>query len=430
MASPSGHQQSLLSDAGYTEPGLMSIPSPEVRRGPQKPIFADFATGGVTRNTTLPIEKNGLGLGASISSAKTMTLLALRRPSRFAILPRMRIWNSLILQGTLLLLPTMLRAELIDGIAAYVNEKVITVGDVEAAFTPHRARLHQLYKGEELTVRLRQAYRETLQVMVERQLIVTDYTRRVAKQELKIPDSVVEERVDSMVRRKLGVEKEAIMQALAREGITMDEFREPFRDRVIVSILRSIELGGKTQVSPQEIRSEYSANIESYKRPAKVKLSVVVMNLGEDEEGNARIRRKAEIIHADLRQGASFSNTAVVASQGRNAENGGDWGWYNISELRPELAEASVEVAVGAVSEIVQIDRALYMIRIDERVEAGVQDLPVVQPEIEARLMDRKAARLYDEWMQRLRDNGYVKIVAFGANTGADGSGVLSFPRD
>ena len=304
------------------------------------------------------------------------------------------------------------------------------MGDVEAAFTPHRARLHQLYKGEELTARLRQSYRETLQVMVERQLIVTDYARRVAKQELKIPDSVVEERVDSMVRRKLGVEKEAIMQALAREGITMDEFREPFRDRVIVSILRSIELGGKTQVSPQEIRSEYSANIESYKRPAKVKLSVVVMNLGEDEEGNARIRRKAEIIHADLRQGASFSNTAVVASQGRNAENGGDWGWYDISELRPELAEASVEVAVGAVSEIVQIDQALYMIRIDERVEAGVQDLSVVQPEIEARLMDRKAARLYDEWMQRLRDNGYVKIVAFGANTGADGSGVLSFPRD
>ena len=359
-----------------------------------------------------------------------MILLALRRPSHFAILPRMRIWNSLILAGALLLCPITLRAELIDGIAAYVNEEVITVGDVEAAFTPHRARLHRLYKGDELTTRLRQAYRETLQAMVERQLIVTDYERRVAKQELKIPDSVIEERVDSMVRRNLGAEKEEIMQALAREGITMEEFREPFRDRVIVSILRSIELGAKIRVSPQEIRTEYSANIESYKQPAKVKLSVVVLKLGEDEAENTKIRRRAEIIHADLRQGASFSNTAVVASQGRNAESGGGWGWYESSELRPELAEATEELAVGVVSEVVQIDRALYMIRVDERVEAGVQDLSAVQPELEARLMDRKEARLYDEWMQRLRDQGYVKVVASGANTGTDGSGVLSFPRD
>lgn len=342
----------------------------------------------------------------------------------------MRIRPGTPLLACIVLLSTPLRAELIDGVAAYVNDEIITVGDVEAVFAPHRARLQRLYEGAELAARLRQAYREALEVMIERRLIVTDYDRRVANQELKIPDGVIQERVDAMMRGTVGDNREALMEALAREGTTMEEFREPFRDRVVVSILRSIEVGGKVRVSPQEVRREYYAGVDGYQQPARVKLSVIVIDLPGEEEEDAKTRRKATIILADLREGGSFSNAATVASEGRNAESGGDWGWYETAELRAELSDAIEGLDAGEVSDVVQIDNALYIIRLDQHEQAGVRDLAEVQAEIESRLRERKAARLYDEWIQRLRDQSYVKIVASGVPSGSTDAGSLSLPRE
>ena len=76
----------------------------------------------------------------------------------------------------------------LDGVAAYVNERVITVSDVLGVIQPVQRQLMGRYRGDELKQRLQEAYSEGLQSLIERNLILD----AAVKENLQLPDWVVE----------------------------------------------------------------------------------------------------------------------------------------------------------------------------------------------------------------------------------------------
>ena len=60
----------------------------------------------------------------------------------------------------------------LDGYAASVNGRIITVGDVMTAIDPVRKQLARKYKGKELKAKLDEAFKKGLQLLVEREMIL------------------------------------------------------------------------------------------------------------------------------------------------------------------------------------------------------------------------------------------------------------------
>src|SRR5580698_5982647 len=88
---------------------------------------------------------------------------------------------------------------LADGIAAVVNDKVITYLQINEQVSETEKLLRQNLQGQELMDRLREAKLNVLKALIDRELIIQDF--KTDKKGI-IPDTFVNARVDDEIRER------------------------------------------------------------------------------------------------------------------------------------------------------------------------------------------------------------------------------------
>jgi peptidyl-prolyl cis-trans isomerase SurA len=294
----------------------------------------------------------------------------------------------------------------VDGVAAYVNEHAVTIGDVMSVLQPLQQRLMQRYEGARLKKELKKAYIAALSSLIERYLILDFYK----KQEMEIPDWVVDERVDTIVHETFKGDRTELLTALSKEGLSYDDWESEIRDQIIVSLMRSSTIDRNVRVSPSAVRREHARGSEEYEVPGKVKLRMIVVKAVSEGEGPSRLQ-KAEDIRKRLDAGEDFEALAKALSEGKRAAEGGDWGWIQPGMLRPELAQAVEGLGVDEVSEVIKTEDEVYILKIEGREDSRVASLDEVREKIEVKLRREEAERLYRSWIERLKQHAYVKVL-------------------
>jgi parvulin-like peptidyl-prolyl isomerase len=262
------------------------------------------------------------------------------------------------------------------------------------------------YSDDELRDKLRDVYTNALNGLVERRLILNAYEA----QKIRIPEAAVDERVNEITHDVFKGDRSELISALGRERLTYDRWRGEIRDRLVVSAMRQASVEQNVTVDPNEVRRYYEDNLEQFRSPAQVKLSLIVLKKGAGEESAAAKRREAETVLKRLRAGEDFASLAETVSEGHNAKQGGDWGWVEPGMLRQELANAVEKLAAGTVSGIIETADELYIARSSGRKEAEAKPFEEAAPGIEKRLRREKAAPLYEAWMNRLKKTAYIRL--------------------
>ena len=155
----------------------------------------------------------------------------------------------------------------IDRVVAHVNEHLVTLGEIKSMILPRMPALHRQYRGADLEEKLDELYRQALDHLIERRLILDAYE----KQEGRIPEWVVDQHVDEVVRHEFGGDRGALIRALARERISLADWREDLRKSMIVSSMQGAAVGERVHVSPAEIRSYYARHRDELRRNDQVK---------------------------------------------------------------------------------------------------------------------------------------------------------------
>jgi len=294
----------------------------------------------------------------------------------------------------------------IDGVAAYVNEHVITVGDIVPIIQVERKRLYSQYQGDELAGRLKVVYDSALNLLIEKYLIVDSYE----EQNLRIPDWVVDRRVTEIIHDNFGGDKSRLMDALEKDGLSYQEWWDETQQFIIVEVMKDTHLNDSVVVSPEEIKKEYEKNKGSYKVPGRVELRMIFLP-AESEKAGAEAKKKAGSILESLRGGADFEKVAKKYSQEEHAEEGGYWGWIEPSVLNSELAGALKVVKAGQISKIIETADGFYILKVEDREEERDASLQEMQVQIGRKLRSEKMKEMYDAWMERLKKDAYVEIV-------------------
>ncbi len=318
--------------------------------------------------------------------------------------PALKIW--LFLAGLTVILPAAPGQSTIrvDGVAAHVNDEIITIGEVVAVVDRLRPRLMSNYGGDELKRKLEQAYWQALDSLIDRQLVLDAYEEGDAR----LPESVVDERVEQHVLDNFKGDRRALLEKLQDSETGFDDWREGFRNQILLSLMKSKHVDQKISVSPREVADVYNEDPDKYRSPARYRVRMITVQAKGDEMAAARER--AEQALARIAGGESFAEVARTVSDGKRARDGGDWGWVSAEMLRPVLRTEIEKLAPGENSSIIHVSGEFFIIRLEDRVEAGVTPFEQVHPEIERELRMREAAALYDAWLKRLRDAAYVKI--------------------
>ena len=293
----------------------------------------------------------------------------------------------------------------VDGVAAYVNEHVITLSDVMVLIEPVRRQLIQNYRGEALQERLAEAFDNALESLVERFLVLDAYEEQGGQ----IPDWVVDQRAEEMIDEMFDGKREALLRALQAEKMTYEEWRETIERQMIVQSMRSANVDQYIEIPPGRVRAFYERNAERFQTPAQVHVRMIVLT-PEQEAQVAERKQRAEQLVERLRKGGDFGVLARQFSGGSHAEDGGDWGWIDPArELRSELAQRVQATATGQVSDPVRIADNYYIVNVNGRREAAVAPLSEVYSDIERELRQEAIEAGYKRWIDRLKQNAYVK---------------------
>lgn len=298
----------------------------------------------------------------------------------------------------------------VDGYAAVVNQRVITFGDVLMLVQPVREKLETAFEGEQLEAELNKAFESQLEALVERALILEEFAEMEKDQKVQIPDRLVDDQITSLINERFDNNRAEFLQLLTEERMTLDEYREETRNRLIVMIMRQREVTDRVAVTPKEIREAYEAQRTRYEVPEQVQLRMIVLQKGATPEEESVKRNEAEETRARLLAGEDFADVAKTVSEGSRATQGGDMGWIETRSLRPEIAQAVSALEPGRISEVVEAGDELFILKIEARRSASIRPFDEVRGEIEKELRKARQEQLHKAWIARLRRKHHVEI--------------------
>lgn len=324
--------------------------------------------------------------------------------------------------------------EIVDGVAAIVNDRVITYSEIRSYVQPVVQQLRRTYSGQELLEKVRAAQMDALNTLIERALIIQEFHQKG----FTLPESVVQEQLNDVIANEFGGDRAAFVKTLQAQNMTLAQYREQIRDRIIVQAMRARKAQQQIVVSPFKIEKYYQDNIDQFKVGDQIKLRMIfikkeqkpeVRSQKSEEQTNAieqagpagtnevatpppvdPRRRLAEEILAKLDAGESFESMARVYSEGKESREGGDWGWIGRDILRQELNEVAFTLKPGQHSGLIETAEGYYILRVDDVKPAHTRPLAHVRDEIEKILLQQQRAKMQQDWVKDLRSKAYIRL--------------------
>ena len=297
--------------------------------------------------------------------------------------------------------------EVVDGIAALVNGEPITFSEVRELDAPRERSLRGNYSGQELADKLREARKGALQDLIDRQLILQEFK----KKEFSIPPSLVEDRVNTIIREEFGGDRQAFVRTLQAQGYTMTKFKDAEKDKIIVQAMRFQNVKGDFLVSPDRLNQDYQIHRVDYTTPEQVHLWMISISKGTVANAHEKDpqRAVAEEIRDKLSKGGKFEQMASLYSDDTSHADG-DWGWIDRKTLRDEITDAAFKLDANKIGPVLSLDNKYYVLKVSERKSEYVKPFSDVRPELEKRLTSETKAKMQDQWLAGLRSKAFIKI--------------------
>jgi peptidyl-prolyl cis-trans isomerase SurA len=304
------------------------------------------------------------------------------------------------------------QAEVVDGVAAIVNNDVITISQVRELVGARERAMREGYNGPDLADKIKEMRLGALKDLVDRQLIIQEF-RAMQEKGANIPDYVVDDRVQTIIREEFGGDRAAFIRTLQAQGFTLTRFKEIEKEKIIVQAMRQAKITDNFVVSPKQIQNFYDKNKAAYTIPEQVKLRMIVLREGGDDIIGANKRQTAEEIRQKIVGGAEFERMAQMYSEDEaTSDLGGDWGWVERNTLNEELTKAAFSLQAGETGPVMQIGDSFYILYVEARKNASLKPMAEVREEIERNLIQQERMKAQQRWIDTLRRKAYIKIMS------------------
>ncbi len=306
------------------------------------------------------------------------------------------------------------QAEVIDGVAAIVNNDVITISQVRELIGAREREIRKVYSGSDLNDKVKEMRLAALKDLVDRQLIIQEF-KKMQEKGANIPDYVVDDRVQSIIREEFGGDRSAFVRTLQAQGYTITRFKEIEKEKIVVQAMRQSKISEDFVVSPTQIQAFYNKNKPSYAIPEQIKLRMIILREGVsgDVPAGENKSQTADEIRQKLVAGAEFDRMAEMYSEDEGTrDTGGDWGWIERGTLNEQLASVAFSLKPGQVSPVVKLGESYYIMLVEAKKNASVKPIGEVRDEIERNLIQQERMKAQQRWLDTLRAKSYIKILS------------------
>ena len=250
--------------------------------------------------------------------------------------------------------------------AAVVNDEVISMLDLAM-----RTRLAILASGLKNTPEVRKRFRnQVLRSLIDERLQMQEAKRL----DISVDESQLEEAIGRLASQNK-MSREQFLAVLSDNDILPNALLDQIRSEILWRSLIQRRLQPSIEISNEEVE-EVVTRLQSSQGHIQYRVSEIMLGVDsmlEDEE----VRRAAERLVEQLRQGASFTALARQFSQSATASVGGDLGWIEEEQLPEELADALGRMRPGQLDGPIPTFGGYYVLLLRDRRRISVGDATI-----------------------------------------------------
>jgi peptidyl-prolyl cis-trans isomerase SurA len=302
-----------------------------------------------------------------------------------------RVSAAAMLAAALTIAPPAL-AQLAEGVAAIVNDHVISTFDVR-----QRATLLIVSAGLQSTPELQErASAQALRDLVDERLEEDEG----AKFDINVTDVQVTRHLGDIAQQNHLSSADDLMQQLAGKGVDPATLRAQIHAGMVWQRLISGMYNSRVRVSEAEITDAQQRIAANASKPQYL-ISEIFLPADTPQEFD-QMQSGAMHLLEQMQHGAPFPLVARQFSQAPSAAAGGDIGWIAATELAPELRPVAERLQAGQVSLPIRVPNGVYIIAMRDRREGAptgsttmVAMQQITVPANHANSLERARARIH-----------------------------------
>ncbi len=323
----------------------------------------------------------------------------------------MKLWNKSIKQSIWFLswawvisLGGISHAEVLDRVIAKVNDKIITLSEVQERTVRELGRLRSI-ENENIPV-VEDIMRKVLNRMIE-DILILGQGKKIG---ITISDDRVLAALDE-IKNTNSLTDEELIAMLEAESQTLEEYKDTIRDQILLSKVISIEIKNRIVVSEKQILRYYENNKKEFWQAGKVKASHILFLMDEtltQTEKNTK-EALAEKVLQKIREGVDFVDLAKAYSEDVSADSGGDLGELERGKMVPELERVVFSMREGEVSGIVRSPYGLHIIKVNQISPGRTIGLEDVRSQIVNAERLKRFEKAFDDYVAKLKENAFIE---------------------
>ena len=259
----------------------------------------------------------------------------------------------------------MAPTEALDSVVAQVDEDVVLKSELDDAV----ANIRRQYAGREQQL--------PPPNVLERQVLDRLVLGRLQVQRAEATGvEVTDTEIDQALGRMAAGNNMSVMQmrdVLARDGVSLTEFRKSIRDELLTQKLRQRVIESRAAVSESEVDMLLAS--DSLKT-GEVHLAHILVALpaNANNEEVEKARGKIDGVRKLIEEGKmDFQAAAIRYSDGPQALEGGDLGWRRYDQIPEAFSQTIAGMQKGDVSQPMRALSGFHMVKLlDQRAESQV----------------------------------------------------------
>lgn len=253
--------------------------------------------------------------------------------------------SALILASSLLAGHLSAAVQPLDRVAAIVDNDVVM-------YSQYQTRLKEVQQT--IAKRGVQAPAEdALRQQVMERLIIDAIQLQIAERSgIRVSDEELNASMATIAERN-GLTQQEFVQALAADGLTLQDAQEQIRQEMIISRVRQYRVAERIQVTEQEVQNFLASDLGKMQLAEEYQLAnilIPVPDAATDEDLDKAQKTVASVVK-QLEQGADFGQLAMTYSASENALEGGEMGWRKAAQLPPPFDRLLGEMSIGQVTQ-------------------------------------------------------------------------------
>jgi peptidyl-prolyl cis-trans isomerase D len=181
------------------------------------------------------------------------------------------------------------------------------------------------------------------------------------------------------------------------------KYNVPEKRQAKYIFVETLKLRAQVKETDDELRQYYDQHRSEYQLPERVTAQHILFKTqGKTPEEVETIREKARGILDRAKKGEDFAALAKQFSEDTSAPSGGGLGSFTRGQMVPEFDRAAFTLGPGAISDLVQTQFGIHVIKVNEKVEARMRPFEELKEAVRPIVSTRKAEQMAADIAQQI----------------------------